>query len=101
MGSGAGVTGMAEHQHAIRIIEHGLCYDELMLTPLASMELVIRRPQLVELKHENRVLSHRGSEVEEDENFYLEGAHGQPSVGGAHGHRVRATRRRPPSGGVI
>lgn len=52
-------------------IEHALCFDQLMVTQLACMELVIRRAQLIELKHKSRVLSTRGSEVEEDEHIYV------------------------------
>lgn len=70
-GLGAGDPGVAEHERAMRVIEHALCFDQLMVTQLAYMELVIRRAQLIELKHKSRVLCVRGSEVEEDEHLYM------------------------------
>ena len=57
---------------AMRLVEHTLCYDQLQVCELASLELVRRKAQLVELKHRNRIVHFdRDLTVDDDEHLYL------------------------------
>ena len=53
-------------------MEHALCYDQLQVCELASLELVLRKAQLVELKHRDRIVHFdRDLTVDDDEHLYL------------------------------
>jgi len=64
-------AGVAEHEMIMRIVELTLCYDQLQGAELASMEMLIRKAQLIELKHRDRVLAAAVGQVEDDAHLYL------------------------------
>ena len=47
--------GMAEHENLMRLLELGLQYDQLDLTNMAWAEAALRRAQLIEWAHHERV----------------------------------------------
>ena len=64
-------AGVAEHEMIMRIVELALCYDQLQGSELASMEMLIRKAQLIELKHRDRVLAAAVGQVDDDAHLYL------------------------------
>ena len=71
-GLSGGDVGVSEHEAMMRALEFALCYDQLQAAELATMEVLVRRAQMVELKYRDRVvkLSPTGG-VEDDEHLYM------------------------------
>ena len=67
--------GVADHELAMRVLETSVCYDQLQAAELACVEVVMRKAQLCELKHKDKVLSHESragsSAIDDDEFLYL------------------------------
>ena len=49
-------AGVSEHESIMKAVEFALCYDMICVPELASFELMLRRAQLVEMKHRSRSL---------------------------------------------
>ena len=61
-----------EHEHAMRVAEHALSYDQIAGGELASLEVVIRRAQLIELRFRDKVIGGSLSvTVDDDSHLYL------------------------------
>ena len=73
---------MSEHQACCKILFYGLTYDQLNIPFLASMELVARRLQMVEIKWRDRFLrlGHAASSDVYDDMHLYEGASGTRGV---------------------
>ena len=66
--------GAQEHEHALRVIETALCYDQVQGSELGALELIVRKAQLIELRHKDRVLNSQSSQqqtVDDDSHLYL------------------------------
>jgi len=70
-----GDAGVAEHEMIMRILELALCFDQLQASELACMEMLIRKAQMIELKHRGRVTTASVGEVEDDAHLYLGTSH--------------------------
>lgn len=70
-GLGSSDPGVAEHEMIMRVIELMLCYDQLQGGELASMEMLVRKAQMIELKHRDRVLAAASGAIDDDEHLYL------------------------------
>ena len=65
---------VSEHETALRALEMAMTYDQLQVGEIASLELVMRRAQLAEMKHRERTLTKAGISIDShvfEENFYL------------------------------
>ena len=63
-------AGVSDHEFCLRLLETALTFDQLQVGELASLEIVMRKAQLTELKHRDRVVS-ADFKVESDEHLYL------------------------------
>ncbi|CAK0861612.1 unnamed protein product, partial [Prorocentrum cordatum] len=71
-GLGASDTGVGVHELAMRFLEISACFDQLNITELACVELLMRKVQLAEWRHRERLTSRAGSDdLLEDEFLYL------------------------------
>ena len=62
--------GVAEHELIMRVLEQAICFDQLQVCELACLELLIRKAQMIELKHKSRLVTEVGG-VEDDQHLYL------------------------------
>ena len=65
-GLGASDAGVAEHELAMKALEYAVEYDQVNVGELASMELMVRKAQLIELRHKDKVLSGLDDDYTED-----------------------------------
>ena len=49
-------AGATEHQSIMRMLFFALTYDQLDVSQIASLELMIRRAQMIELKYKDKVV---------------------------------------------
>ncbi|CAK0841243.1 unnamed protein product, partial [Prorocentrum cordatum] len=70
-GLGPADVGVSDHELAMRALELGAGFDQLNLTELALVELLVRRAQLAEWRHRERLLKSSGDEYLEDEYLYM------------------------------
>ena len=66
-----------EHELLCRAVEYSLTLDQLQGAELSCVELLARRPKMLEMKHRDKVAgSLLGGSIEEDSRIYLgTGAH--------------------------
>jgi hypothetical protein len=64
-------AGVSDHEVAMRALEHALTYDQLNVSELSCLELLLRRAQLAELKHKGRVLRVESDLFGDDEYLYM------------------------------
>eukprot|EP00974_Lingulodinium_polyedra_P017693 1716541-Lingulodinium_polyedra.AAC.1 len=68
-----GDAGVADHEVGMRCLEFALCYDQVAVSELACMELMLRKVQVAELKHRERILGVQGGDGLEDYLYLGEG----------------------------
>ena len=65
---------VSTHLEFSKIFETALCYDQLEISNLASLELVARQLQLCEERHRDRILGTKpGQAAQHDEHYYFTG----------------------------
>ena len=62
-------AGVSEHELAMRALEHAMQFDQINVGELASMELLMRRAQLSELKYKDAVLRNDPADEYGDDAF--------------------------------
>ena len=70
-GLSAADAGTQEHERSMRILEAALTFDHLQAGELASIELIARSAQLIELRHRERIIGAVGSGPDDDAFLYL------------------------------
>ncbi|CAK0836868.1 unnamed protein product [Prorocentrum cordatum] len=70
-GLGPGDVGASDHELAMRAPELGAGFDQLNLTELSLVELLVRRAQLAEWRRRGRLLKGSGDEYLEGEYLYM------------------------------
>ena len=62
-----------DHEFCMRVLQTAVQYDQLNVSELASMELVMRRAQVAEFRHRERLFGRAGGgdELLEDEHLYM------------------------------
>lgn len=67
-----GDPGAQEHEMILRCIEHAVVVDQLQVCEIAALEVLIRRAQLIELRHREKVTGGTmGVSVDDDAHIYL------------------------------
>lgn len=67
-----GDPGAQEHEIILRCIEHAVVFDQLQVCEIAALEVLIRRAQLIELRHREKVTGGvMGVSVDDDAHTYL------------------------------
>ena len=70
-GLAASDPGAQEHERWMRAIEVSLVFDQLQGGELASLEIIARAAQLIELRHREKVVGLVGNNPDEDAFLYL------------------------------
>ncbi|CAK0816861.1 unnamed protein product, partial [Prorocentrum cordatum] len=63
--------GVGDHDLAMRMAELGLSFDQLNLGELASFELLMRKAQMAEGRHRDRLAAVQGDDLMEESYLYL------------------------------
>ena len=64
--------GAQEHELIMRVLEVAVSYDQLAVSELASFEILLRRAQMLELRHKEKIVGPGvGGTVDEDSHLYL------------------------------
>ena len=66
-----GDVGVADHELIMRVLELAIVFDQLNVAELASFELLLRKAQLAEWRHRDRLLANGADDIGEDEFLYL------------------------------
>lgn len=61
--------GAQEHELALRALDFAVCYDQLQAAEIASLEVLVRRAQMVELKHRDKVVGTGSTGSVDDDSF--------------------------------
>ena len=63
--------GVGDHDLAMRMVELGLSFNQLNLGELASFELLMRKAQMAEWRHRDRLAAVAGDDMMEESYLYL------------------------------
>ena len=64
--------GVADHELAMRIMETALTFDQLQIAEVASVEIVMRKAQVCELKYKDKIITMDSkSQIDDDEHLYM------------------------------
>ena len=65
-------SGAADHETGMRCLEFALCYDQLCVSELACLELMMRKVQLAEMRYRERILGRLDRvDMADEEYLYL------------------------------